>query len=73
MCVWLHEGFQQAGGDYFTAQQVIMGLFLVVENVLKKDQHLLQDKRLPRHYPLTVTRYCDNVSSSLIHLIMLNA
>ncbi|NWW67629.1 RBM43 protein, partial [Ifrita kowaldi] len=43
----------------------------VVESVLKKDQHLLQDKRLPRHYPLTVTRYCDNVSSSLIHLIML--
>ncbi|NXM48249.1 RBM43 protein, partial [Gymnorhina tibicen] len=43
----------------------------VVESVLKKDQHLLQDKRLPRHYPLTVTRYCDNVSSSLLHLIML--
>ncbi|NXN84748.1 RBM43 protein, partial [Bombycilla garrulus] len=37
----------------------------VVERVLKKDQHLLQDKRLPRHYPLTVTRYCDQVSSSL--------
>ncbi|NXY10658.1 RBM43 protein, partial [Pteruthius melanotis] len=43
----------------------------VVESVLKKDQHLLQDKRLPRHYPLTVTRYCDHVSSSLTHLIML--
>ncbi|NWU32351.1 RBM43 protein, partial [Dyaphorophyia castanea] len=43
----------------------------VVESVLKKDQHLLQDKRLPRQYPLTVTRYCDNVSSSLICLIML--
>ncbi|NXH80596.1 RBM43 protein, partial [Edolisoma coerulescens] len=43
----------------------------VVESVLKKDQHLLQDKRLPRHYPLTVTRYCNNVSSSLMHLIML--
>ncbi|NXH37310.1 RBM43 protein, partial [Myiagra hebetior] len=43
----------------------------VVGRVLKKDQHLLQDKRLPRRYPLTVTRYCDNVSSSLVHLIML--
>ncbi|NXH96124.1 RBM43 protein, partial [Pachycephala philippinensis] len=43
----------------------------VVESVLKKDQHLLRDKRLPRLYPLTVTRYCDNVSSSLIHLIVL--
>ncbi|NWY15134.1 RBM43 protein, partial [Aphelocoma coerulescens] len=43
----------------------------VVESVLEKDQHLLQDKRLPRHYPLTVTRYCENVSSSLIHLILL--
>ncbi|NXS24932.1 RBM43 protein, partial [Mystacornis crossleyi] len=40
----------------------------VVERVLKKDQHLLQDKRLPGHYPLTVTRYCHHVSSSLIRL-----
>ncbi|CAN8218337.1 unnamed protein product [Coccothraustes coccothraustes] len=32
----------------------------VVERVLKKDQHLLQDKRLPRPFPLTVTRYCHN-------------
>ncbi|NXO45456.1 RBM43 protein, partial [Locustella ochotensis] len=43
----------------------------VVERVLKKDQHLLQDKRLPRRYSLTVTRYCNEVSSSLIHLIVL--
>ncbi|NWV42230.1 RBM43 protein, partial [Grantiella picta] len=43
----------------------------VVENVLKKDQHLLEDRRLSRHYPLTVTRYCDNVSSSLIDPIVL--
>ncbi|NXQ28352.1 RBM43 protein, partial [Alaudala cheleensis] len=43
----------------------------VVERVLKKDQHLLQDKRLPRRYPLTVTRYCHHVSSSLINLIVL--
>ncbi|NXA77649.1 RBM43 protein, partial [Thryothorus ludovicianus] len=40
----------------------------VVERVLKKDQHLLQDKRLPRPYPLTVTGY--NVSSSLTQLMM---
>ncbi|XP_068051215.1 RNA-binding protein 43 [Anomalospiza imberbis] len=33
-------------------------LFSAVERVLKKDQHLLQDKRLARPYPLTVTRYC---------------
>ncbi|XP_037999431.1 RNA-binding protein 43 isoform X2 [Motacilla alba alba] len=32
----------------------------VVERVLKKDQHLLQDHRLPRPFPLTVTRYCHN-------------
>ncbi|NXU00836.1 RBM43 protein, partial [Buphagus erythrorhynchus] len=43
----------------------------VVESVLRKDQHLLQDKRLSRLYPLTVTRYCQHVSSSLIHLISL--
>ncbi|NXP85938.1 RBM43 protein, partial [Passerina amoena] len=40
----------------------------VVERVLKKDQHLLQDKRLPRPFPLTVTRYCHHVSSSLMSL-----
>ncbi|NXV00516.1 RBM43 protein, partial [Cettia cetti] len=34
----------------------------VVESVLKKDQHLLQDRRLPRRFPLTVTRYCHKVS-----------
>ncbi|XP_039925990.1 RNA-binding protein 43 [Hirundo rustica] len=33
----------------------------VVEGVLRKDQHLLQDKRLSRRYPLTVTRFCHNV------------
>ncbi|XP_050832606.1 RNA-binding protein 43 isoform X2 [Serinus canaria] len=32
----------------------------VVERVLKKDQHILQDKRLPRPFPLTVTPYCHN-------------
>ncbi|XP_005049756.1 PREDICTED: RNA-binding protein 43 [Ficedula albicollis] len=32
----------------------------VVEKVLKKDQHLLQDKRLPRLYPLSVTRCCQH-------------
>ncbi|NXD29788.1 RBM43 protein, partial [Spelaeornis formosus] len=29
----------------------------VVDSVLKKEQHFLQDKRLPRRYPLAVTRY----------------
>ncbi|NXY18073.1 RBM43 protein, partial [Atrichornis clamosus] len=38
----------------------------VVESVLKKDEHLLENKRLSRPYPLTVTRYSDNVSSFLI-------
>lgn len=54
-------------------QQVALALFLVVERVLRKDQHLLQDKRLSRLYPLSVTRYCQHVSSSLINLIVLNA
>ncbi|NWT57751.1 RBM43 protein, partial [Erythrocercus mccallii] len=36
----------------------------VVERVLKKDRHLLQDRRLPTCYPLTVSRYCHEVSSS---------
>ncbi|NWY28038.1 RBM43 protein, partial [Pheucticus melanocephalus] len=44
----------------------------VVERVLKKDQHLLQDKRLPRPFPLTVTRYCRHVSSSLMSLSLLS-
>ncbi|NWY48143.1 RBM43 protein, partial [Sylvia atricapilla] len=43
----------------------------VVERVLRKDQHLLQDQRLSRRYPLTVTRYCHKVSSSLTQLITL--
>ncbi|XP_017591573.1 PREDICTED: RNA-binding protein 43 [Corvus brachyrhynchos] len=41
----------------------------VVESVLKKDQHLLQDKRLPRHYPLTVTRYCNNAFLSVTSIL----
>ncbi|NXR00310.1 RBM43 protein, partial [Sagittarius serpentarius] len=40
----------------------------VVERVLKKDEHRLEDKRLPRYYPLKVTRYCENVSSFIICL-----
>ncbi|NXU79952.1 RBM43 protein, partial [Oreotrochilus melanogaster] len=40
----------------------------VVESVLKKDQHLLEDQRLSRSYPLTVTRYSGNVSSLVINL-----
>ncbi|NXE56794.1 RBM43 protein, partial [Casuarius casuarius] len=42
----------------------------VVENVLKKDEHQLEDKRLSRYYPLKVTRYCENVSSFIIYLIV---
>ncbi|NWQ73673.1 RBM43 protein, partial [Columbina picui] len=34
----------------------------VVESVLKKDEHRLEDKRLSRSYPLKVTHYCENVS-----------
>ncbi|NXN12307.1 RBM43 protein, partial [Indicator maculatus] len=34
----------------------------VVERVLKKDDHQLEDKRLSRPYRLRVTRYCENVS-----------
>ncbi|XP_071602470.1 RNA-binding protein 43 isoform X2 [Heliangelus exortis] len=41
----------------------------VVESVLKKDQHLLEDQRLSRSYPLTVTRYCGNVFSSVTSLL----
>ncbi|KFP83032.1 RNA-binding protein 43, partial [Acanthisitta chloris] len=37
----------------------------VVESVLKKNDHQLVDKRLPRHYPLQVTRYCEHVFSSV--------
>ncbi|NXL44922.1 RBM43 protein, partial [Podilymbus podiceps] len=43
----------------------------VVESVLKKDEHRLEDKRLPRHYLLKVTRYCENVSSFRIDLFVL--
>lgn len=73
VCVWVDGGFLQAGGDCLTAQQVNLGLFSVVERVLRKDQHLLQDKRLSRGYPLTVTPYCHKVSSSLTPLIILPA
>ncbi|NXI54033.1 RBM43 protein, partial [Chloroceryle aenea] len=43
----------------------------VVESVLKKDEHRLEDKRLSRYYPLKVTRYCENVSAFIIHLLVL--
>ncbi|XP_075008774.1 RNA-binding protein 43 isoform X1 [Calonectris borealis] len=41
----------------------------VVERVLKKDEHRLEDKRLSRHYPLKVTRYCENVFSSVTSVL----
>ncbi|NWI25102.1 RBM43 protein, partial [Sula dactylatra] len=43
----------------------------VVESVLKKDEHRLKDRRLPRSYPLKVTRYCENVSSFILYLVVL--
>ncbi|NXW56435.1 RBM43 protein, partial [Eurystomus gularis] len=43
----------------------------VVESVLKKDEHRLEDKRLSRYYLLKVTRYCENVSAFTIHLLVL--
>ncbi|XP_010285779.1 PREDICTED: RNA-binding protein 43 [Phaethon lepturus] len=41
----------------------------VVERVLKKDEHRLEDKRLSRHYLLKVTRYCENVFSSVTSVL----
>ncbi|KAM6259707.1 RNA-binding protein 43 isoform 2-T2 [Spheniscus humboldti] len=41
----------------------------VVESVLKKDEHRLEDKRLSRYYPLNVTRYCENVFSSVTSVL----
>ncbi|NXX12525.1 RBM43 protein, partial [Podargus strigoides] len=43
----------------------------VVESVLKKDEHRLEDKRLPKYYPLKVTRYSENVSSFVFYLTVL--
>ncbi|NXF41213.1 RBM43 protein, partial [Nyctibius bracteatus] len=43
----------------------------VVESVLKKGEHRLEDKRLSRCYLLKVTRYCEDVSSFIIHLVVL--
>ncbi|NXK75711.1 RBM43 protein, partial [Amazona guildingii] len=43
----------------------------VVESVLKKDEHRLEDKRFSRYYLLKVTRYSENVSSSIIYLVIL--
>ncbi|NWX49126.1 RBM43 protein, partial [Steatornis caripensis] len=43
----------------------------VVESVLKKGEHRLEDKRLAGYYPLKVTRYCENVSSFVIYLVVL--
>uniref|UniRef100_A0A8B9F158 RNA binding motif protein 43 n=1 Tax=Amazona collaria TaxID=241587 RepID=A0A8B9F158_9PSIT len=37
----------------------------VVESVLKKDEHRLEDKRFSRYYLLKVTRYSENVFSSV--------
>ncbi|KAM9235191.1 RNA-binding protein 43 [Leptosomus discolor] len=41
----------------------------VVESVLKKGEHLLEDKRLAGYYPLKVTRYWENVFSSVTSVL----
>ncbi|KFZ55008.1 RNA-binding protein 43, partial [Antrostomus carolinensis] len=41
----------------------------VVESVLKKEEHRLQDKRLSGYYPLKVTRYCENVFISVTSVL----
>ncbi|NXO00075.1 RBM43 protein, partial [Rhinopomastus cyanomelas] len=39
----------------------------VVESVLRKDEHWLEDKRLAGCYLLKVTRYCENVSAFMVY------
>ncbi|KAM9189552.1 RNA-binding protein 43 isoform 1-T1 [Mergus octosetaceus] len=41
----------------------------VVESVLKKNEHRLEDKRLSRYYPLKVTPYCKNIFSSVTSVL----
>eukprot|EP00075_Anas_platyrhynchos_P000366 XP_005010132.2 RNA-binding protein 43 isoform X2 [Anas platyrhynchos] len=41
----------------------------VVESVLKKNEHRLEDKRLSRYYPLKVTPYFTNVFSSVTSVL----
>lgn len=60
-----------AMAHYLTVQQVNLAFSLVVESVLKKDEHRLEDKRLSRYYPLKVTRYCENVSAFIVYLVVL--
>ncbi|NXA14181.1 RBM43 protein, partial [Sapayoa aenigma] len=43
----------------------------VVESVLRKDEHQLEDRRLSQPCPLRVTRYCENVSSFRVHPLVL--
>ncbi|NWR92914.1 RBM43 protein, partial [Furnarius figulus] len=43
----------------------------VVDSVLKKEDHQLEDKRLSQSYPLRVTSYCENVSPCIIDLPVL--
>ncbi|NXS08021.1 RBM43 protein, partial [Neodrepanis coruscans] len=43
----------------------------VVESVLRKDEHQLEDRRLSQPCPLRVTRYCEHVSNFRIHLLLL--
>ncbi|NXC42169.1 RBM43 protein, partial [Penelope pileata] len=43
----------------------------VVESVLQKAEHRLEDRRLSRYYPLKVTPYCEDVSSFSVYLVVL--
>lgn len=51
-----------------TAPHVNVAFSSVVESVLKKDEHRLEDRRLSGYYPLKVTRYCEHVSAVVISL-----
>ncbi|XP_015724698.1 RNA-binding protein 43 isoform X2 [Coturnix japonica] len=69
--------FQKAknnGGDveevkYPTTEQGVAYITFedpgVAESVLQKNEHRLEDRRLPRYYPLKVSPYCENVFSSV--------
>lgn len=48
------------------APHVNVAFSSVVESVLKKDEHRLEDRRLPGYYPLKVSRYCEHVSVAVI-------
>lgn len=70
-----HKVFHHQTGNnalsYCRTNKQQVAFSLVVESVLKKNEHRLEDKRLSRYYPLKVTPYCKNVSSFIIYLVVL--